>query len=113
MSYEKRLRYKTLSSIARRAVNGPFDSATVYGLVLSEDPETVLVEVDTNGAIGPVSGLMRAVIHVQPGPHAAELADRIWWSFGWEDVFEDAVDPADAGDLAAKGWYCRFKLYFH
>ena len=106
-------RCKTPAAMARKAASGTFDSYTVSGLAYSDDPDEVVVEVDTNGPISPVTGKQIAVIAVLPHhPTSQDIAERIWNQFGWEDIEgDDWVDPAEI-DVESQGWDCRVKFFY-
>ena len=99
--------------MARRAVWDTFDAYTVTQFAFSDDPDEVVVEVDTNGAISPVTGKQVVVISVLPHhPMSQTVAERIWDQFESEDRDGDEwVDPTEV-DVKAKGWDCRMKLFY-
>lgn len=99
--------------MARRAVYDYFNAYTVTQYAFSDDPDDVVVEVDTNGPISPVTGKQVVLISVLPH-HAKsqDVAERIWSLLEWEDIEgDDWVDPAEV-DVAATGWDCRRKIYY-
>jgi hypothetical protein len=113
MSTERIYRCASLAAIARRAVNDRFTEYTVTQFALSEDPDEVLVEVDTNGPISPVTQKQVVRISVMPRhPKSQDVARRIWAQLDWDDLEgDDWVDPAEI-DVAARGWDCRMKIYY-
>jgi hypothetical protein len=113
VSTERIYRCATTAAMARRAVNDEFNAYTVAQFALSEDPDEVLVEVDTNGQISPVTQKQVARISVIPHhPKSQDVAERIWERIDWSDLEgDDWVDPAEV-DVEARGWDCRMKIYY-
>ena len=99
--------------MARRAVYDTFNAYTVTQFAFTDDPDEVVVEVDTNGKISPVTNKQVVLISVLPHHAMSQtVAERVWELLDWEDVEgEDWVDPADV-DVQAKGWDCRMKIYY-
>ncbi len=73
----------------------------------------MVVEVDTNGQISPVTN--KQVVPISVMPHHAmsqQVADRIWQLLDWNDVEgDDWIDPAEV-DVEANGWDCRMKIQY-
>lgn len=99
--------------MARRAVDGNFYSDTVNQLVFTDDPDEVVVVVDTQGPIGPVSN--KQIVRISVEPHhdsSQDVAERIWQLLDWDDLEgEESVAPEDV-DVRAKGWGCRVKWFY-
>jgi hypothetical protein len=91
--------------LVNRLLYSPFQTDRYYDFVCKEDPETVLVDLDTTSPVGPVSGRSNWVIRVHPHPRAQEIADAIWNELDWSEVLDDATDPAEQ-DCTKVGWYC-------
>lgn len=110
---ERIYRCSTPAALARRAVFDMFDAYTVTQFALTDDPDTVIVEVDTNDKISPVTGKQVVLISVLPHHAISQsVAERIWEHLDWDELEgEDWVDPAEV-DVAAKGWDCRRKIYY-
>jgi hypothetical protein len=113
MADERTYKCKTSAAMARRAVTGSFYDGTVSNLVYSDEPDEVVVEVDTNGAISPVTRMQVVVIAVKPHHETSqEVAEGIWNLLGWDDIEgDDQVDPTEV-DVRAKGWDCRVKFFY-
>ena len=99
--------------MARRAVWDEFNAYTVTQFAFTDDPDEVVVEVDTNGSISPVTSKQVVLISVVPHhPMSQAVAERVWELLDWEDLEgDDWVDPAEI-DVHAKGWDCRMKIYY-
>lgn len=112
MAQERIYKCATPAAMARRATGDLF-SDMVMQLVYNDDPHEVVVEVDTNGRIDPVTKKQVVVIAVVPGhPTSQEVAQRIWDWIGWDELADDDwIDPTEV-DVAAKGWDCRMKVRY-
>lgn len=66
MTSEWIYRCKTPAALANRAAGADFYAYSVNQLVYSDDPDQVIVEVDMNGAISPVTGKQVVAIAVLP-----------------------------------------------
>jgi hypothetical protein len=139
MQTEKIYQAGTVRGLAKKAT-GTIWQGTTSKFALNSDPDEVLCEVDSRQPFGPVSGRAVWVIHVLPGPLAADLAREIWWQLGWSDIApedgltqdlrghlrlcgvdEDSsagctavqqLDPDLISDqqLMTQGWWCRWNV---
>ena len=107
-------RCKSPAEMARRAANCEFYSDTVSELVYSDDPDEVVVVVDMNAPISPVTGMQVARIIVLPR-HATsqEVAERIWELLDWGDIEGEEWVAPDQIDVESEGWDCRVKVFHH
>lgn len=110
---ERIYRCKTPASMARRAVRDEFNAYTVTQFAFFNDPDDVVVEVDTNGKISPVTNKQVVLISVLPHHVMSHtVAERVWKLLEWDDLEgDDWVDPAEV-DVEVKGWDCRMKIYY-
>lgn len=113
VSMERIYRCKTPANMARRAVYDDFHADTVTQFAFTDDPDHVVVEVDTNGKISPVTSKQVVLISVLPHHAMSQtVAERVWQLLDWDDLEgDDWIDPAEV-DVEAKGWDCRMKIYY-
>lgn len=139
MPTDRIYRAATVPGLAKK-VTGTIWQGSTTAFALNSDPDEVLCEVDSRQPFGPVSGHAVWVIHVFPGPLAADLARKIWWQLDWSDVAPEdgatrdlrdhlhlcgvdentsagctAVQQLDPdlksdADLISQGWWCRWNV---
>jgi hypothetical protein len=93
------------SKIIDKLIYGFLQTDRYYDFVFKDQPETVVLDLDTTAPVGPVSGKSNWVIRVHPHLCAQEIAEAIWEELEWSEIPEDTVDPTKQ-DCNRVGWYC-------